>query len=394
MSVSLSEYLVRDGALPAETVRTALGRQIVYGGALDTALLEMGAIDEPTLWGELSLSSGLPIPSTALIESADPALGALFDLARSTRCRAVPVARQDDTLQLLCGEPVEGRHLEQASAELGLDLELFVVPEVRLKVARQVIYGQPMPPRFLRLLARLLGAEPVRRWSELHGVKRTSAAPLSPATAAEAPGAPPPSGTSAPPAAPVEAVDPDEPLHLAAADPRAADRLPALRALRDRLAQPRTRALAAALRADAAGGAPAVALAAVSGLAELRDPQAVGALIGLVKHEDPGLAHAAQQALQEITKQDFGASRRRWTAWWEDHGQEPRTDWLFEGLSHSVPEIRASAAEELRQLTGEYFGYHFDLHKRERDQARRRWQTWWTQNGGARAEGGARPAQG
>ena len=52
-------------------------------------------------------------------------------------------------------------------------------------------------------------------------------------------------------------------------------------------------------------------------------------------------------------------------------------DWLFEGLSHKTPEIRAAAEQELRALTGEYFGYAFDLPRREA--ARARWQSWWAE---------------
>ena len=40
--------------------------------------------------------------------------------------------------------------------------------------------------------------------------------------------------------------------------------------------------------------------------------------------------------------------------------------------------------DELRALTGEYFGYHFDLPRREREQARSRWQAWWYESGRAR----------
>jgi hypothetical protein len=36
-----------------------------------------------------------------------------------------------------------------------------------------------------------------------------------------------------------------------------------------------------------------------------------------------------------------------------------------------------TAAAELRKKTGQYFGYHYDLPKREREEARERWLTWW-----------------
>jgi hypothetical protein len=90
-------------------------------------------------------------------------------------------------------------------------------------------------------------------------------------------------------------------------------------------------------------------------------------------------AEAAYQTLVAITKQDFGPKPKRWTTWWERHQDDDRVDWLFEGLSHKTPEIRAAAEQELRALTGEYFGYHFDLPRRDREAARARWQSWWTE---------------
>ena len=62
----------------------------------------------------------------------------------------------------------------------------------------------------------------------------------------------------------------------------------------------------------------------------------------------------------------------------------PLSQWLFEGLAHKEPHIRAASEAELRALTGEYFGYHFDLPRREREQARVRWQSWWYESGRAR----------
>lgn len=78
-----------------------------------------------------------------------------------------------------------------------------------------------------------------------------------------------------------------------------------------------------------------------------------------------------------LTLQDFGARPRKWESWWEAHRHEPPTAWLFEGLSHKEAPLRLAAAEELRQLTGAYFGYHFDLPKRDREEAKERWQRWW-----------------
>src|SRR5204863_3182156 len=58
-------------------------------------------------------------------------------------------------------------------------------------------------------------------------------------------------------------------------------------------------------------------------------------------------AEKARDELIAITKQDFGTKARRWEAWWEKHKDDDRAEWLFEGLGHKEPRVRASSEEEL-----------------------------------------------
>jgi hypothetical protein len=507
MAARLSDCLVREGTLREDLVRAATARQAVYGGALDTAILELGALDEPTLWNALATATGAPVPDAALFENPDPSAAAVFDLAWSRRCRAVPVGKLDGVLQLCCSEPVNEPELEAARAALGLSFELFVVPEVRLAAARQAVYGEPMPPRLLRVLARLLGPQPVRKWVKALSPEPARPAAPEPASATPAHAAPPPaaawsaspgaaavsegelaeaefdvpvntyttqpadiiesrasraaaeataaaevaralaggddvSGAVEPATAPrvptpipvgalekappgqddaaatlrgrvkAEAAPPSPVSEASAPAPRPSARTPigrpslespsddnedqlcavaddaesearlaALRVLRTRLGRPRVRALADKLQADLKAEADRAVLAA-GALGELRDGHAVPALIEALDGP-PSLSRTASRALVEIAQQDFGTNRKKWLAWWEQHKKTDRVAWLLEGLSHRSPEIRFTSSEELRLITGEYFGYHFDLPKREREEARERWQQWWYQSGRA-----------
>jgi hypothetical protein len=462
MALRLSDCLVRDGTLPTDVVRAATARQAVYGGALDTALLELSALDESTLWTALATATGAPIPDATLFENPDPAAATVFDLAWSRRCRAVPVGQSDGTLQLCCSEPVDVTQLDAARAKLGLAFELYIVPEVRLAAVRQAVYGEPMPPRLLRVLARLLGAQPVRKWvRELAPAAPAAPAPEAPASAQSsalaamtadevfAPGAleegelaeaefdvPVNTYTTEPadilesrasraaqaaaadevalalaaPASPLETAvaaraeeapprasvrtpigrpsleamgdDKEDQLCLVADDAESEARLAALRVLRTRLERPRVRELANKQREELKGPVERAVLAAAA-LGELRDPLAVPALIEALQGP-PSLVRTAARALVEIAQQDFGQSRKKWLLWWEAHKKTDRVEWLFEGLSHRSPEIRFASSEELRLTTGEYFGYHFDLPKREREESLRRWQAWWYASGNAR----------
>jgi hypothetical protein len=341
MPSRLSDRLVNVGRVSVDTMRAAIARQAVYGGALDTALLETDAIDEPLLWEELGVATGLPIPEPALCENpvkcVNPDGSALeLDGGWSERARAVPVGVKAGALQMLCGEPLARAELDAASDRLGVPFQLYIVPEVRLAAVRQAVFDRPMPPRLLRLFARVAGAEPVRRWQTSH---------VKPVKVDEKRG--------------VEVLPRRSAPVVAAQAPAAAAQAPA----------PAAQAAVVAAAAPAPGAPPV-------------DKAQVAKLIAALSGRD---GEQARAELVAITRQDFGTKTRRWEAWWEKHQDDDRVEWLFEGLAHKEPHIRAASESELRKLlTGEYFGYHFDLPRREREQARARWQAWWYESGRAR----------
>jgi HEAT repeat protein len=164
-------------------------------------------------------------------------------------------------------------------------------------------------------------------------------------------------------------------------DPDAAVRRAAAQALARANDGPARRTVTERLRGDLPGPDILRQRYAAEALGVLRDVPSVPRLIELVKHDDALVAGAARRGLIEITKQDFGQSRWRWRSWWERHRHEPRVEWMFEGLLHAEPDVRISAAEELRRLTNDSFGYHFDLPKREREDARKKWMDWWRAHG-------------
>jgi hypothetical protein len=127
-------------------------------------------------------------------------------------------------------------------------------------------------------------------------------------------------------------------------------------------------------------GDAARARAAAHALGELRDLKAIPDLIDATER-DHTTAEEARRALLVITKQDFGTKAKKWRAWWEKNNTRPRMEWMLDGLAHAEDEVRLSASEELKQLTGEYFGYHYDLSKREREEARLKWLKWWEETG-------------
>jgi hypothetical protein len=125
---------------------------------------------------------------------------------------------------------------------------------------------------------------------------------------------------------------------------------------------------------------PEVVAAATSAITQLGDAEAIGELIGAVE-KTGRIGEHVRKALVALTAQDFGPSERRWRKWWETARGRHRVEWLIEGLSHKDDAIREAAIIDLRRLTGEYFNYHHDLPKRDRDSAAAAWATWWRETG-------------
>jgi HEAT repeat protein len=134
------------------------------------------------------------------------------------------------------------------------------------------------------------------------------------------------------------------------------------------------------------------ARAAAHALGELRDVKAILDLIDATER-DPTTAAEAHRALVLITKQDFGTKAKKWRKWWEEHKDRSRIEWMLEALAHGDEHVRQSASEELKRLTGEYFGYHHDAPKREREEARQRWLKWWDETGRKRFSGAGAAAR-
>lgn len=125
---------------------------------------------------------------------------------------------------------------------------------------------------------------------------------------------------------------------------------------------------------------PEVVAAAAVAVTELGDTDSIVDLIGAIERSDRAGEHA-RRALVALTAQDFGSSERKWRKWYDTARGRHRIEWLIEGLGHKEDAIREGAINDLRRLTGEYFGYHHDLPRRERESAAQKWAEWWRDAG-------------
>ena len=126
-------------------------------------------------------------------------------------------------------------------------------------------------------------------------------------------------------------------------------------------------------------GVPFHRVCAAEGVASLRDKVAVPMLIDMIGHQSESVSEAAQEALVTITKHNFGQDRDAWWAWWQTNRDRHRVEWMLDALESPDLECRFLAMQELAELAGDTFGYHFDMSHDEVGAAVARWRTWWEQ---------------
>jgi hypothetical protein len=352
---ALLSALLRASLLSREAAAEAERRQGLYGGSFDTVLLEIGAVTEAVVVEHLARLAGVPALDSDRVLNVEPGAAEWLDLQSARRLGAVPIGHRPDALELAIRPDSDHDALVAWAAQRSLLVEPYQITEVRFRGLLARIYGTPVPPRFLALLGKLMGVLEVRRWL---------ARPDS-------------GGTGASGQSDARPVDPVETLLQVAKLGDENARRSALGALGEHLRDQRVAAHARSLQQRAAQADPNSAAAAMNALVQLRDPTAVPVLIARLDSDDRLVAETAHAALVALTRDDLGKKRKRWDDWWDRMGSRPRIEWLLEALANRTPELRLAASQDLHDLTGEYFGYHYDLPERDREEARRRWQQWW-----------------
>src|SRR5258708_17498805 len=92
MPSRLSSLLVRDGLVGVKRMEKAFQRQVIYGGSLDTILLEMNLVPEDRLVQYLALASGLPPAARDEGETIDHEAVSAIARELAERSRPGPVA--------------------------------------------------------------------------------------------------------------------------------------------------------------------------------------------------------------------------------------------------------------------------------------------------------------
>ena len=151
MPSRLSSLLVRDGLVGVKRMEKAFQRQVIYGGSLDTTLLEMGLVSEDRLTQYLALTSGLPPANRAECNVFDAGAVRACPQEIAVKYRVVPLQFEAGSLRVLVHDPVDMAALEELADELDVALQPLIVPEYRWHVVFTRNYGGQPTARYSTL---------------------------------------------------------------------------------------------------------------------------------------------------------------------------------------------------------------------------------------------------
>ncbi|ABC80025.1 HEAT repeat domain-containing protein [Anaeromyxobacter dehalogenans] len=221
MRRDLAQLLVEEGAIPAAAAERAAARQAEAGGALDTALLELGLAGEDVVLRALERASGLPAAPDWAWDASDARARRVFPSRVAERHGLAPFALDGRELSLVATHPVDLALLDEISFMLSLHLTPHVGPEWRVRALIHRLYGGALPPRLAALAAG--GAAAATPGEEAASPEPAVAAPDADAPEPDAPPtpepdpAPPAPASSGPAAAAFDDAAPLEPLAAAVA---------------------------------------------------------------------------------------------------------------------------------------------------------------------------------
>jgi len=154
---TLTSLLARDGIVSLDVIEQALQRQVLEGGELDTALLELGAVDEDLLARYRADSYDLVAALRAQLDDLESELCDAFPAELARGYQLVPLAKTSNGLVLASAWPLSSDAKQAIADRTGGQIELRIGTELRVLAALERHYGVVLGTRLSRLIEKLGG---------------------------------------------------------------------------------------------------------------------------------------------------------------------------------------------------------------------------------------------
>ncbi len=157
---ALTSLLVRDEVVSVRQIEDALARQVLEGGELDTALLELDAAPENVLNAYRAASFRMPAVSREEVMSTSATTLALISPEQAERYRIIPIAHDANAVVVASFQPLLEVSRNELGRSIGMQVECCIACEVRIDAALARFYRRPMSARMERLAERVAQLDP------------------------------------------------------------------------------------------------------------------------------------------------------------------------------------------------------------------------------------------
>jgi len=151
MKERLGVILVREGLITPEQRDQALESQILSGGRFGTNLVDMKLLTVDRLGHYLSVQHGLPVASYEDLISVPEEVAQRVPKAHCARYKVFPLAIDSKVLHLAMLDPDDLVAIDELTFLLGLRIQPYVAPQLRLLQVLEKRHGFMRERRFLRI---------------------------------------------------------------------------------------------------------------------------------------------------------------------------------------------------------------------------------------------------
>jgi hypothetical protein len=152
MSITPGEMLIEAGLLTRAQLEAAQKNQVIFGGRLETSLIELGYLAEEDLARFLSKKLELPCATAEQLMSVTPDIIQLIPREVAEKYKVIPLGRDKKRLTLAMLDPADLSATDAISFITGYYIIPLIAPELQLVLALDNFYGIKPDVRYFQLI--------------------------------------------------------------------------------------------------------------------------------------------------------------------------------------------------------------------------------------------------
>ncbi len=151
MALKLGEALIKESLITKEQLKSALERQVIFGGRIGTNLVELGILRERELASFLSTYFKVPAVDPSRLVSIDEETISCISRDTAEKYKIVPFRKERNRLFLAMLDPRSMARIDELRFVTGFEIIPHAITELRLLHALEKYYGTERDLRYISI---------------------------------------------------------------------------------------------------------------------------------------------------------------------------------------------------------------------------------------------------